>query len=179
MKVLNHLFQQRDWIFVNYHDKMTHEVHDKMTHEVHDNIIIMFCNDWITKIIIIFLKCNNIKLNFIMIFCIICIDLWWNSSVKQQVFCHICMSKMLFKKHKSFSSSRISMNKCLSLFHFISQACFFLLQVICLLLTLFFRRIFEIIVSLSIILTCTLKMLKEERTLSMYSCNKSMKMIVL
>ncbi len=171
MKVLSYLFQQRDWVFVNYHDKMTHEVRD--------NIIIMFRDDWIMKIMIVFLKCNNVKLNLIMIFRVICVDLWWNSSIKQQVFCHVCMSKMLFKKRKSFSFLRISMNKCLSLSHFISQACFFLLQVICLLLTLFFSRIFKIIMSSSIILTCTLRMLKEERMLSMYSCDKSMKTIVL
>ena len=89
MKVLSHLFQQRDWVFVNYHDKMSQKARDY--------IIIMFRDDSITKIMIIFLKCNDVELNLIMILHIICIDLWWNSSVKQQVFCHVFCINQFFK----------------------------------------------------------------------------------
>ncbi len=81
MKVLSHLFQQRDWVFINYHDKMSQKARD--------HVIIMFHDDLIMKIMIIFLKCNDVRLNLIMISHIICVDLWWNSSVKQQVFCCI------------------------------------------------------------------------------------------
>ncbi len=89
MKVLSCLFQQRDWVFVNYHDKMSQKVRD--------HIIIMFRDDSITKIMIIFLKCNDIKLNLIIISRVICVDLWWNSSVKQQVFCHVFCIDQFFK----------------------------------------------------------------------------------
>ncbi len=67
MKVLNHFFQQRDWVFVNYHDKMNQKVRD--------HIIITFRDDLIMKIMIIFLKCDDVKLNLIMILHIICVDL--------------------------------------------------------------------------------------------------------
>ncbi len=89
MKVLNYLFQQRDWVFVNYHDKMSQKARD--------HVIIMFRDDLITKIMIIFLKYDNVKLNLIMILHIICIDLWWNSSMKQQVFCCIFHIDQFFK----------------------------------------------------------------------------------
>ncbi len=89
MKVLSHFFQQRDWVFVNYHDKMSQKVCD--------HIIITFRDDLITKIMIISLKCNDIKLNLIMILRIICVNLWWNSSVKQQVFYHIFHIDQFFK----------------------------------------------------------------------------------
>jgi len=78
MKVLSHFFQQHDWVFVNYHDKMSQKACD--------HIIITFHDDLITKIMIISFKCNNIKLNLNMISRIICVNLWWNSSMKQQVF---------------------------------------------------------------------------------------------
>ncbi len=89
MKVLSHLFQQRDWVFVNYHDKMSQKARD--------HVIITFRDDSITKIMIVFLKCNNVKLNLIMISRVICVDLWWNSSVKQQVFCRVFRINQFFE----------------------------------------------------------------------------------
>ncbi len=89
MKVLSCLFQQRDWVFVNYHDKMSQKARD--------HIIITFRDDSITKIMIIFLKYDDIKLNLIMILQIICVNLWWNSSVKQQVFCRVFCINQFFE----------------------------------------------------------------------------------
>ena len=89
MKVLSHLFQQRDWVFVNYHDKMSQKARD--------HIIITFRDDLITKIMIVFLKCDDVKLNLIMISHIICVDLWWNSNVKQQVFYRVFCIDQFFE----------------------------------------------------------------------------------
>lgn len=76
MRVLGRLFQQRGWTFVNYHGKMTHEARD--------NAITTFRDDPTTKIMIASLKCGGVGLNLTMASRVICVDLWWNSSVEQQ-----------------------------------------------------------------------------------------------
>ncbi len=68
-----------------------------MSQKVRDHVIIMFCDDSITKIMIVSFKCNDVKLNLIMILRVICVDLWWNSSMKQQVFCHVFCIDQFFE----------------------------------------------------------------------------------
>ena len=81
MKVLGRLFQQRGWAFVNYHGKMSHEARD--------NAITTFRDDRTAKIMIASLKCGGVGLNLTMASRVICVDLWWNSSVEQQAFCRV------------------------------------------------------------------------------------------
>ncbi len=68
-----------------------------MSQKARDHVIITFRDDSITKIMIVSLKCDDIELNLIMISRIICVDLWWNSSMKQQVFCHVFCINQFFE----------------------------------------------------------------------------------
>ena len=55
-----------------------------MTHEARDNAINTFRDDPNIKIMIASLKCGGVGLNLTMASRVICVDLWWNSSVEQQ-----------------------------------------------------------------------------------------------
>ena len=60
-----------------------------MSHEARDAAITTFRDDPTTKIMIASLKCGGVGLNLTMASRVICVDLWWNSSVEQQAFCRI------------------------------------------------------------------------------------------
>ena len=60
-----------------------------MSHEARDAAITTFRDDSTTKIMIASLKCGGVGLNLTMASRVICVDLWWNSSVEQQAFCRV------------------------------------------------------------------------------------------
>ncbi len=55
-----------------------------MTHEGRDKALTTFRDDANTKLMIASLKCGGVGLNLTMASRVICVDLWWNSSVEQQ-----------------------------------------------------------------------------------------------
>ena len=60
-----------------------------MSHEARDAVITTFRDDPNTKIMVASLKCGGVGLNLTMASRVICVDLWWNSSVEQQAFCRV------------------------------------------------------------------------------------------
>ncbi|KAI9821629.1 MAG: hypothetical protein M1827_002210 [Pycnora praestabilis] len=81
IKIIERVCNQRDWGSVTYHGKMSHSGRDKAIQE--------FKNNADKMIMIASLKCGGVGLNLTMASRVICIDLWWNSSVEQQAFCRI------------------------------------------------------------------------------------------
>lgn len=60
-----------------------------MTHDARDKSVAQFRIDPDLKIMIASLKCGGVGLNLTMASRVICVDLWWNSSVEQQAFCRV------------------------------------------------------------------------------------------
>ncbi|KAL8848420.1 MAG: hypothetical protein Q9221_006555 [Calogaya cf. arnoldii] len=81
MNVLAKLFSQKDWGFVKFNGRMNQAERDKALHD--------FEKDDRCKIMIASLKAGGVGLNLTMASKVICVDLWWNSSVEQQAFCRV------------------------------------------------------------------------------------------
>ncbi|KAL8878026.1 MAG: hypothetical protein Q9198_004080 [Flavoplaca austrocitrina] len=76
MNVLAKLFIQKEWGFVKFNGQMSHTEREKA--------LVDFKNDDTRKIMIASLKAGGVGLNLTMASKVICVDLWWNSSVEQQ-----------------------------------------------------------------------------------------------
>ncbi|KAL8885624.1 MAG: hypothetical protein Q9215_006548 [Flavoplaca cf. flavocitrina] len=81
MNVLAKLFTQKEWGFVKFNGQMSHTEREKA--------LVEFKNDDTRKIMIASLKAGGVGLNLTMASKVICVDLWWNSSVEQQAFCRV------------------------------------------------------------------------------------------
>ena len=81
MLILEKMCQQKGLRHILYHGKMSHTARDKAITE--------FTNDDDMKIMIASLKAGGIGLNLTMASKVVCIDLWFNSSIEQQAFCRI------------------------------------------------------------------------------------------
>lgn len=76
IQILCRICTDEGWDYCQYHGKMTHDARDKaiQTFEDEESKIILIAS----------LKCGGIGLNLTMASRVICVDLWWNSSVEQQ-----------------------------------------------------------------------------------------------
>ncbi|KAL8706272.1 MAG: hypothetical protein Q9201_000648 [Fulgogasparrea decipioides] len=82
MTVLGKMFSQQGWNYVKYNGQMSQKDREKALNEFESNLD--------CKIMIISLKAGGIGLNLTMASKVICVDLWWNSSVEQQgAFCRV------------------------------------------------------------------------------------------
>ncbi|KAL8645226.1 MAG: hypothetical protein Q9226_007394 [Calogaya cf. arnoldii] len=81
MNVLAKLFNQKGWGFVKFNGRMNQAERDKALND--------FEKDDRCKIMIASLKAGGVGLNLTMASKVICVDLWWNSSVEQQAFCRV------------------------------------------------------------------------------------------
>ncbi|KAL8856871.1 MAG: hypothetical protein Q9178_006588 [Gyalolechia marmorata] len=81
MSVLAKMFEQKEWRFVKYNGRMGHAEREKAINE--------FKQDPECRIMIASLKTGGVGLNLTMASKVICVDLWWNSSVEQQAFCRV------------------------------------------------------------------------------------------
>ncbi|KAL8777205.1 MAG: hypothetical protein Q9213_007961 [Squamulea squamosa] len=76
MNVLAKLFTQKGWGYVKFNGQMSQAERDKALND--------FEKDENCKIMIASLKAGGVGLNLTMASKVICVDLWWNSSVEQQ-----------------------------------------------------------------------------------------------
>lgn len=76
IQILGRICTDEGWDYCQYHGKMTHDARDKA--------IQTFADEESKIILIASLKCGGIGLNLTMASRVICVDLWWNSSVEQQ-----------------------------------------------------------------------------------------------
>ncbi|KAL8793681.1 MAG: hypothetical protein Q9195_003730 [Heterodermia aff. obscurata] len=76
LRILGRMCEEKGWGYCPYNGKMPMEARD--------NAINMFRDNPETKILIASLKCGGVGLNLTMASKIICVDLWYNSSVEQQ-----------------------------------------------------------------------------------------------
>ncbi|KAL8733583.1 MAG: hypothetical protein Q9166_001991 [cf. Caloplaca sp. 2 TL-2023] len=81
MTVLGKMFKQKEWNFVKYNGRMKAEEREKT--------LDTFAKESECKIMIASLKAGGVGLNLTMASKVICVDLWWNSSVEQQAFCRV------------------------------------------------------------------------------------------
>ena len=81
MKILGLTCKEQNWNFCTYNGNMSIGERDKA--------IKSFNDDPNVKVMIASLKCGGIGLNLTMASRVICVDLWWNSSVEQQAFCRV------------------------------------------------------------------------------------------
>ncbi|KAI9775902.1 MAG: hypothetical protein M1835_005663 [Candelina submexicana] len=81
IKILGRICNQRNWGYCTYHGKMTLPGREKAIRD--------FKSQRDKRILLASLKCGGVGLNLTMASRVICIDLWWNSSVEQQAFCRI------------------------------------------------------------------------------------------
>ncbi|KAL8754250.1 MAG: hypothetical protein Q9199_004477 [Rusavskia elegans] len=81
MNVLAKLFTKKEWDFVKFNGRMNQAERDKA--------LVDFEKDDRYKIMIASLKAGGVGLNLTMASKVICVDLWWNSSVEQQAFCRV------------------------------------------------------------------------------------------
>ena len=81
MQILEKVCQKKNWKYCTYHGKMPHQAREKAIKD--------FTADANMKIMVASLKCGGIGLNLTMASRVICIDLWYNSSVEQQAFCRV------------------------------------------------------------------------------------------
>ncbi|KAL8774469.1 MAG: hypothetical protein Q9209_000842 [Squamulea sp. 1 TL-2023] len=76
MNVLAKLFTQKGWGYVKFNGQMSQAERDRALND--------FEKDESCKIMIASLKAGGVGLNLTMASKVICVDLWWNSSVEQQ-----------------------------------------------------------------------------------------------
>ncbi|KAI4221368.1 MAG: hypothetical protein LQ349_007857 [Xanthoria aureola] len=81
MNVLAKMFAKKEWGFVKFNGRMNQIERDKT--------LVDFEKDDRCKIMIASLKAGGVGLNLTMASKVICVDLWWNSSVEQQAFCRV------------------------------------------------------------------------------------------
>ncbi|KAL8815806.1 MAG: hypothetical protein Q9223_005095, partial [Gallowayella weberi] len=81
MAVLAKLFDQKAWRYVKFNGRMNQAEREKAITDFQDE---PECN-----IMIASLKAGGVGLNLTMASKVICVDLWWNSSVEQQAFCRV------------------------------------------------------------------------------------------
>ena len=81
MQILEKVCQKKNWKYCTYNGKMSHQARDQAIKE--------FTEDGNMKIMVASLKCGGVGLNLTMASKVICIDLWYNSSVEQQAFCRV------------------------------------------------------------------------------------------
>ncbi|KAL8912493.1 MAG: hypothetical protein Q9171_002506 [Xanthocarpia ochracea] len=75
------MFEQKEWRFVKYNGRMGQGEREKAISD--------FQQDPECRIMIASLKAGGVGLNLTMASKVICVDLWWNSSVEQQAFCRV------------------------------------------------------------------------------------------
>lgn len=84
LQILGCICTDEGWDYCQYHGKMSPDARDKA---------IDTFRDLDTKIILLAsLKCGGIGLNLTMASRVICVDLWWNSSVEQQGTTLLCVT---------------------------------------------------------------------------------------
>ncbi|KAL8805791.1 MAG: hypothetical protein Q9200_005281 [Gallowayella weberi] len=76
------MFEKKGWPYVKYSGRMKQREREKA-------IVDFGKPDGECKIMIASLKAGGVGLNLTMASKVICIDLWWNSSVEQQAFCRV------------------------------------------------------------------------------------------
>ena len=76
IQILSRICTDEGWDYCQYHGRMTHEARVRA--------IETFAEEESKIILIASLKCGGIGLNLTMASRVICVDLWWNSSVEQQ-----------------------------------------------------------------------------------------------
>lgn len=76
IQIIGRICTDEGWDYCQYHGRMTHDARDKA--------IQTFADEESKIILIASLKCGGIGLNLTMASRVICVDLWWNSSVEQQ-----------------------------------------------------------------------------------------------
>ncbi|KAL8735482.1 MAG: hypothetical protein Q9181_002789 [Wetmoreana brouardii] len=81
MTVLDKMFTQQEWGHVKYNGAMSQRAREKALSDFED--------DPNCKIMIASLQAGGVGLNLTMASKVICVDLWWNSSVEQQAFCRV------------------------------------------------------------------------------------------
>ncbi|KAI9705595.1 MAG: hypothetical protein M1836_006351 [Candelina mexicana] len=81
IKLMARICGSEKWGYRQYHGKMDHKAREKALEK--------FGSDKHTKILLASLKCGGVGLNLTMASRVVCIDLWWNSSVEQQAFCRV------------------------------------------------------------------------------------------
>lgn len=94
MKILARICSQEEWKFcrvgleyallMKETDHASLQYDGEMSLHARDQSINDFRNDVSTKIMIASLKCGGVGLNLTMASKVVCVDLWWNSSVEQQ-----------------------------------------------------------------------------------------------
>ena len=76
MQIIGRVCSEHRWGYCYYNGKMSHEARGKTINNFRDNAE--------TQIMIASLKCGGIGLNLTMASKVICVDLWFNSSIEQQ-----------------------------------------------------------------------------------------------
>lgn len=81
MQVLEKVCQKKNWKYCTYNGKMSLQARDKAIQD--------FTKDGNMKIMVSSLKCGGVGLNLTMASRVLCIDLWFNSSVEEQASCRV------------------------------------------------------------------------------------------
>ena len=98
MKVLGKVCVEQGWGYCNVSRRqepnenllnLLTQLNGNMSNKARDKAIAKFREDPTVKILIASLKCGGVGLNLTMASRVICVDLWWNSSIEQQAFCRI------------------------------------------------------------------------------------------
>ena len=81
MRIVERICEKHKWGFCSYQGDMSHEARSESLKKFRDQNNI--------KVLVASLKCGGVGLNLTMASKVICVDLWWNSSVEQQAFCRV------------------------------------------------------------------------------------------
>ena len=81
MRIVERICEKHKWGFCSYNGDMSHEARGESMKRFRDQDEV--------KVLVASLKCGGVGLNLTMASKVICVDLWWNSSVEQQAFCRV------------------------------------------------------------------------------------------
>ncbi|KAI9683632.1 MAG: hypothetical protein M1829_004937 [Trizodia sp. TS-e1964] len=81
ISIMSKICQLEGWESREYSGRMSYDCREKSLEA--------FATNKNIKILISSLKCGGVGLNLTMASRVLCVDLWWNSSVEQQAFCRI------------------------------------------------------------------------------------------